>query len=67
MYSAAIDPQTLRSCLDSVAKEYPDFGSDVFDSLTKKVNNIVTHIGTFIQVVNDFDKTIERIIFLSSG
>ena len=57
----------MQSCLDSVAKEYPDFSSDILDSLTRKVNNIATHLGTFIQVVNDFDKTIERIIFLIAG
>lgn len=60
LYSAAIDPQTLKSCLETVAKEHSDFGSDILDGLTKKVNNIATHLGTFIQVVNDFEKTIER-------
>jgi hypothetical protein len=61
LYSAAIDPQTLQSSLEILSKENPDFGADVLDGLTKKINNVTTHLGTYLQVVNDFDKTIERI------
>jgi malonyl CoA-acyl carrier protein transacylase len=60
LYSAAIDPQTLQSCLDTISKEYKDFGPDVLDNLNKKVVIVGTSLGTFNQVVNDFDKTIER-------
>jgi len=61
LYSAAIDPQTLHSCLVTVLREYQDLGSDIFEGLTKRVNGVTTTLGTFIQVVNDFDSTIERI------
>jgi hypothetical protein len=60
LYSAAIDSQSLQTCLDSVSREYPELRPDVLDGLIKKVNSITTTIGTFIQLVNDFDQTIER-------
>jgi dynactin 1 len=60
LYSAAIDSQSLHSSLDSISKEYPDLRPDVPDALIKKVNSVTTTLGTFIQLVNDLDKTIER-------
>ena len=64
LYSAAIDPQTLETCLDAISKEYKDFGQDILEGLNKKIITIGTSLGTFNQVVNDFDKTIERIFML---
>jgi len=60
LYSAAIDPKTLQSCLDTISKEYKDFGPDILENLNQKVVTVGTSLGTFNQVVNDFDKTIER-------
>ena len=60
LYSAAIDSQALQACLNTVSREYKDYGPDIFDGLTKKLAALSTTIGTLIQLVNDFEKTIER-------
>jgi len=57
LYSAFIDPQALKTCLDSLSSDYSE---SVFDSIIKKLTTTCTHIASFIQIVNDFDKTIER-------
>jgi len=43
-----------------MAKEYPELGTEILGGLTKKLNAVATTVGTFIALVNDFDKTIER-------
>jgi hypothetical protein len=60
LYSAALDSQALQECIDTVAKEYPDFGPEIFNGLTKKLNAVALTMGNFIALVNDIEKTIER-------
>ena len=57
LYSAFIDPQELKTCLDNLSSEY---GESVFDNIIKKLTTTCAHIVSFIQLINDFDKTIER-------
>ena len=59
LYSAAIDPQALQACLDTISKEYKDYGPDILEGLNTKVTTVGTSLSTFNQVVNDFDKTVE--------
>jgi len=61
LYSAALDPDSLQACLSAVSKEYPGLGPEVIRGLTKRINTLTTTINNFILLVNDIDKTIERI------
>jgi hypothetical protein len=61
LYSASIDPQALKDCLDKLSSEYGEYGSDIFEGILKKITTTSTHITSSIQIINDFDKTIERI------
>ena len=61
LYSAALDPDSLQTCLSAVSKEYPGLGPEVISGLTKRINTLTTTINNFILLVNDIDKTIERI------
>ena len=60
LYSAALDSQALQSCLDDIARTYPDLKPEIFSGLVAKVNAVAATLSTFIQLVNDIDKTIER-------
>jgi len=62
LFSASIDSQSLQACLNAVANEFPDYGTDVLEGLNKRLNGVPVTLGNFMKIVNDFDKTIERII-----